>query len=113
MKQGLAKAAPFLWQRQAAVGLQLTALVVSEFKKPWMVLLYMAVMIMLGSHLRHGVWSAFQSIGATRPNLLTPITIGGSLVAIALTIGFLLVPLIAFFALEPVAIDAATAGGVR
>ena len=38
-------------------------IVVETFKNPIWTALYVAVMILLGFHLRHGFWSAFQSIG--------------------------------------------------
>ena len=39
-------------------------LVIETFRStPWM-LFYTACLVFLGFHLRHGVWSAFQSLGA-------------------------------------------------
>lgn len=37
--------------------------VVEQFKNPAIVGLYVAAMLMLGMHLRHGIWSSFQSLG--------------------------------------------------
>ena len=39
-------------------------LVVEKFKQLPFVIAYMAVMVVVGVHLRHGFWSAFQSLGA-------------------------------------------------
>jgi succinate dehydrogenase / fumarate reductase cytochrome b subunit len=96
----------------------LYGLVVHEFKNPLMVVLYMAVMVMLGSHLKHGIWSAFQSIGATRKSTLPVITAVGIAVAIILAIGFLLIPLLVMFLVPDPTIDPQTAativtGGAR
>lgn len=38
-------------------------LVVEEFSKPVVVVLYTIAMVLLFSHLRHGIWSAIQSFG--------------------------------------------------
>lgn len=67
------------------------------FTNPWIVLAYSAVMLMIGIHLKHGVWSAFISLGAKNPKL-TPVlyTIGG-VVALLLALGFLLLPTYIFF----------------
>jgi succinate dehydrogenase / fumarate reductase cytochrome b subunit len=46
-------------------------LVVEAFRQPLVVAAYMAVMVLLALHLRHGVWSAFQSLGALNPALRT------------------------------------------
>lgn len=66
---------------------------VSEFfSNPLYVALYVAVMILLGSHLRHGFWSAFQSVGVNHPKY-NPVIYGvGYLVAIVLAIGFIVLP---------------------
>lgn len=67
------------------------------FQSPVYAFGYTAVMILLGFHLRHGFWSAFQSLGAMNPKY-TPVvyTIGGVLAAL-LSIGFLAIPLYIFF----------------
>jgi succinate dehydrogenase / fumarate reductase cytochrome b subunit len=50
-------------------------------------------MILLGLHLRHGVWSMFQSIGFNHPRH-TPILKTFALVfAIVITAGFISIPL--------------------
>ena len=58
---------------------------------------YPIVMLLLAFHLRHGIWSAFQSLGATNPRL-TPIiyTVGG-LLGLAIAVGFLVLPLYIYF----------------
>jgi len=75
----------------------LRRLLVERFQTPFYAFGYPAVMILLGFHLRHGIWSAFQSLGAMNPRY-TPViyTIGGVL-AVLLAIGFLVLPLWIYF----------------
>lgn len=72
-------------------------LVMEVFKSPWYVAFYTVAMALLGFHLRHGFWSAFQSMGASHPRY-TPIIYGfGISIAIALAIGFLAIPILIYF----------------
>jgi succinate dehydrogenase / fumarate reductase cytochrome b subunit len=75
----------------------LARLLTEKFQSPLYTFGYVAVMILLGLHLRHGVWSALQSIGAMNPRL-TPLvyTIGG-LLGVLVALGFLVLPLWIFF----------------
>ena len=41
------------------------ALMVDNFQVWWMTLIYLAAMVALAMHLRHGVWSAAQTLGLT------------------------------------------------
>ena len=68
-------------------------LVVETFKNPLYVVGYSVVMILLGLHLRHGFWSAFQSLGAIRPSARRTLRLVGSVIALLLTIGFLSIPI--------------------
>lgn len=67
------------------------------FLNPWIVAAYSFVMILIGVHLKHGVWSAFISLGSKNPKL-TPLlyTIGG-IIAILLAVGFLFIPIYIYF----------------
>lgn len=72
-------------------------LVVQTFQGSFgLVLLYMVAMGFLCSHLMHGVWSAIQSLGLTRPSTIPYLNLVGMAVAIALAVGFLLLPLLIF-----------------
>lgn len=67
-------------------------LVVEVFKKPIWVLFYVGALSFLGFHLRHGVWSALQSLGAM-PGKVSKVAYAACVAfAIALTIGFILLP---------------------
>ena len=71
-------------------------LVYEVFSKPLYVIGYVAAMALLGFHLRHGFWSAFQSLGVHHPRY-TPLIYGfGVLLAIVLSVGFLVIPVYVF-----------------
>ena len=59
------------------------------------------VMILLGFHLRHGFWSAFQSIGLLNPKLRPLAFSAGVIFAIVIAVGFLLLPIFVFLAHDP------------
>ena len=60
------------------------------------VLFYMLAMAVLCSHLMHGIWSAIQSLGLTRPSTIPYLHVGGMVIAVALAIGFFLLPILIF-----------------
>lgn len=60
------------------------------------VLFYMLAMAVLCSHLMHGIWSAIQSLGLTRPSTIPYLHVGGMVIAVALAIGFFLLPVLIF-----------------
>ncbi|HEY8514638.1 MAG TPA: succinate dehydrogenase cytochrome b subunit [Candidatus Binatia bacterium] len=68
-------------------------IVVETFKQPFWVAFYMAVMALLGFHLRHGFWSAFQSIGALGPRVRPLAFSVGLVFAIVIAVGFFVLPL--------------------
>lgn len=75
----------------------LARLLTEKFQSPIYTFGYVGVMLLLGFHLRHGVWSAFQSLGATNPRLTPVIYTVGALVGVVIAIGFLILPLWIFF----------------
>ena len=58
---------------------------------------YPAVVLLLAIHLRHGIWSAFQSLGAMRPSLAPLVYTVGGLFGLGIAIGYLIVPLLLYF----------------
>ncbi len=68
-------------------------LVYEYFANPFNVSVYVIVMVLLGFHLRHGFWSAFQSLGANHPKYTPVINTTGYILAIVLAAGFLLIPI--------------------
>jgi succinate dehydrogenase / fumarate reductase cytochrome b subunit len=72
-------------------------LVEEKFQNLWIVIGYIAVMLLLGLHLRHGFWSAFQSLGMNHPRYTPVIYSAGILFAIVMAVGFLLLPIWIYF----------------
>jgi succinate dehydrogenase / fumarate reductase cytochrome b subunit len=80
-----------------AQGRDLYRYVTEEFKEPMVVILYSATMIFLGFHLRHGVWSALQSLGLTKDTNSKKIYVIGGAIGILLAVGFLSIPAYVYF----------------
>jgi succinate dehydrogenase / fumarate reductase cytochrome b subunit len=72
-------------------------LVEEEFSNIWTVIGYVAVMLLLGLHLRHGFWSAFQSLGIGYPRYTPFIYSVGIVFAVVMAVGFLLLPILIYF----------------
>lgn len=76
-------------------GVQMTNLyhiVIEAFRSPLWTMLYLVVMTALGTHLWHGAWSAFQSVGLASDKYLPTITKAAHGLAAVLAIGFLFLP---------------------
>lgn len=56
-------------------------------------LIYIAVMILVGSHLSHGIWSMFQSVGLNHPRYTPKIKKFAAIFSWILIAGFISVPL--------------------
>jgi succinate dehydrogenase / fumarate reductase cytochrome b subunit len=85
-------ARPIVIDGQPAVDLY--SLVVSEFKEPLMVALYVGAMLFLALHLRHGLWSMLQSLGLLNRRLLPAAYTAAALVGALLAFGFILLPVV-------------------
>ncbi len=57
------------------------------------VVFYSGTMLFLGFHLRHGYWSAFQSLGLMNPRISKPIYALGLILAIIIAAGFFFIPI--------------------
>ena len=75
-------------------------LVLEVFSNPAWVAFYVFVMVLFGLHLRHGFWSAFQSLGAINSRFTKPINTLGIVMAILLAGGFLFIPIWIYFDLS-------------
>ncbi len=71
------------WHRMMVLG----------FQNPWLSLLYLAAMVVLGLHLHHGIASLFQSVGFEHRRLTPWIHRLGPLVGIAIAVGFGILPI--------------------
>lgn len=61
-------------------------IVVSAFQSTPYVILYIAAMVIVALHIRHGFWSLFQTLGANHPKYM-PLIMGASIV-LSLIFGF-------------------------
>lgn len=72
-------------------------LVVEKFNNPAIAFGYAGVMLLLGLHLRHGFWSALQSLGAMNKRFLPIMYTVGIILAILLAGGFVVLPIYVYF----------------
>jgi len=64
------------------------------FEQWWMVLIYAICMVLICMHVRHGFFSAFNTLGGnTSPNARKVLNVLGIIVAVALFVGFMSMPL--------------------
>jgi succinate dehydrogenase / fumarate reductase, cytochrome b subunit len=67
--------------------------VVNGFRQPVVSLFYIVAMLLVGSHLSHGIWSMFQSVGFSHPRYTPMIRKFASVFAWVLIAGFISVPI--------------------
>ncbi|MGF1670063.1 MAG: succinate dehydrogenase cytochrome b subunit [Balneolaceae bacterium] len=72
-------------------------LVIDTFQNPVYAFGYTFVMLLLGTHLGHGIWSAFTSLGMSSTKVSATVYTAGVVFALLLAIGFLFIPLYIFF----------------
>jgi succinate dehydrogenase / fumarate reductase cytochrome b subunit len=65
----------------------------------WVTVFYVVAMVMIGFHLRHGIWSALQTLGVSNAKRERALKAVALVVSAGLTAGFLLVPLAVTFGL--------------
>ncbi len=75
----------------------LRSLVIETFMNPLYAFGYTFVMILLGAHLGHGIWSAFTSLTMKSKQLSAAIYSVGVVLAFLIAIGFLFIPLYIYF----------------
>lgn len=72
----------------------LSKLVIEVFQDNLLyVLFYSGIMTLLGFHLRHGVWSALQSLGAMNKNLAPVLYTVAGVIGVAIALGFFVLPI--------------------
>ncbi len=71
--------------------------VYDAFEQPLFAFPYAAAILLLGFHLRHGFWSAFQSLGINHPTYNGFIYTLGWVITIVLAAGFIIIPMWIFF----------------
>ncbi len=72
-------------------------LVMEVFLNPIYVIWYVGALTFLGFHLRHGFWSAFQSLGFNHPRYMPIIYTVGIILAIVIAVGFIGIPIWIYF----------------
>jgi succinate dehydrogenase / fumarate reductase cytochrome b subunit len=89
--------------------------VVTVFKGIGFTAFTVVAMILLGFHLRHGFWSAFQSLGWANDRYLPVLVRIALVVALVLAVGFIVIPIYLFLFGDPnlvqAAAHAASSGG--
>ncbi len=73
------------------------SLVLETFQNPFYAFGYAFVMLLLGTHLGHGIWSAFTSLTVRSKKASAMIYSIGVVFAILLAVGFLFIPLYIYF----------------
>ncbi len=81
------------WYTDPATGYRdLYTLMVEVFRNPFYVLFYIVCMVLVGMHLRHGISSAFQSLGLMPRTWAARILRAGATLALIVGVGFALIP---------------------
>jgi succinate dehydrogenase / fumarate reductase cytochrome b subunit len=75
----------------------LKRLLEERFASPLYTFGYVGVMLLLAVHLRHGVWSALQSLGAVSKRLTPAVYLAGGILGVLIAVGFFLLPLYIYF----------------
>ncbi len=68
-------------------------IVAASFSNPIYVFLYIASVFIVGIHVSHGFWSAFQTLGINHPKYMPTIQTAGLLFSLIVAVGFGFIPL--------------------
>jgi succinate dehydrogenase / fumarate reductase cytochrome b subunit len=67
--------------------------VVSGFQVWWVSLSYIVAVSLLGLHLRHGLWSMFQSLGIHQPQHTARLKTAAAVIAVLIVLGYISIPI--------------------
>ncbi len=70
---------------------------VASFQNPFVTAFYVLALVLLGMHLRHGLWSAVQTLGQSNKRRERGLNVFATVFAVVLIGGFLLTPLSVLF----------------
>src|SRR4030095_2518068 len=76
-------------------------LLIEVFQSPFYVTYYVIAMLIVGLHLRHGIWSSLQSLGLIPDRWTRLVAAACYALALAIGAGYVLIPLYIFFFLPP------------
>ena len=68
-------------------------IVSSAFANPLYVIIYISVMIIVALHVRHGFWSAFQTLGGNHPKYMPAIMVLSIVIGVVIAVGFGFLPI--------------------
>ena len=71
----------------------------ASFQNPFVTAFYAISVILVGMHLRHGIWSATQTLGQSNRRREVTVNYAATAIATVLTVGFLLTPFAVLFGL--------------
>ena len=66
---------------------------IAGFRVWWAAVAYIVAMVLLGTHLFHGGWSMFQSMGVNHPKWTPILKKGAAIAAVLITLGYVSIPL--------------------
>ena len=66
----------------------------NAFQEWYFVVIYLAALVLVGIHLRHGIWSLVQTLGLDSPARNRGIRYGANALTLVIVIGFALVPVL-------------------
>ncbi len=66
------------------------------FQKWYFLAIYLVALILVGMHLRHGIWSFFQTMGLDSPQRNSALRHGSTALAVILVVGFGAIPVLFF-----------------
>ncbi len=66
----------------------------NAFQEWYFVLIYLVAVVLVGAHLRHALWSLFQTLGLDNPERNQQIRTGASVLTVILVAGFASVPIL-------------------
>src|SRR5271168_3373228 len=67
--------------------------VISGFQVWWVSLSYIVAICLLGLHLRHGLWSMFQSLGTLQPQHTAVLEKAAIVIALLIVLGYISIPI--------------------
>ncbi len=69
----------------------------SAFSNPWYIVFYVFTMIVVGLHIRHGFWSAFQTLGLNHPKYMPFIQKVSVIFAVVVAVSMASVPIYFYY----------------